>query len=221
MFKILLEEFLGDLRTQKTRAFLTMFAVCWGTIAVVLMLSFGEGLKRAMVAGMLGAGEQMFMIYGGETTLPYEGLPKGRPIRLHKEDVELLSNVRGVDLVSLSYGRWGTSLQAGDIRTTTMMEGVTPAFSEMRNMYPASGGRFLNPRDQELKRRVAFLGDSIAKRLYPGESAIGKQLLIDGMPFTVVGTMVNKVQSSMNNGPDADRVVIPASVFRTIYGSTQ
>ena len=82
MLKILLEEFWGDLRTQRTRALLTMFAVCWGTIAVVLMLAFGEGLKRAVVAGLQGAGERMFMVYGGETTQPFEGLPKGRDIRL-------------------------------------------------------------------------------------------------------------------------------------------
>ncbi len=46
MWRILVEEFLGDLRTQRTRAFLTMFASTWGTIAVVLLLGFAEGLKR-------------------------------------------------------------------------------------------------------------------------------------------------------------------------------
>jgi putative ABC transport system permease protein len=65
---------------------------------------------------------------------------------------------------------------------------------------------------------VAFLGDSIATRLFPGESPVGRTLMVDGVPFTVVGVMEKKMQSSMNNGPDADRVVIPASVFRTVYG---
>jgi putative ABC transport system permease protein len=69
-----------------------------------------------------------------------------------------------------------------------------------------------------MKRRVAFLGDSIAARLYPGENPVGQTLMLDGMPFTVVGVMESKMQTSMNNGPDADRVIIPASVFQTMYG---
>jgi putative ABC transport system permease protein len=218
MFKILLEEFWGDLRAQKTRALLTMFAVCWGTIAIVLMLSFGEGLKRAVVAGLLGAGERVFIVSGGETTLPIDGLPKGRRIRLVEDDLAAIERLPGVDMVSPSYGRWGAQLVAGPVRTTTMMEGVYPDFQHMRNTYPVTGGRFLNSRDEEMKRRVAFLGDSIATRLFPGETAVGRTLMVDGVPFTVVGTMESKMQSSMNNGPDADRIIIPASVFRTMYG---
>lgn len=218
MFKILLGEFWGDLKAQRTRSLLTMFAVCWGTIAVVLMLSFGEGLKLALVNGLLGAGERVFMLGGGETTLEVDGLPVGRQIRLTEDDLALLAGLEGVDMVSPSYGRWGTQLASASTRTTTMMEGVYPEFQHLRNMHPAAGGRFLNAQDQELKRRVAFLGDSIAARLYPGENAVGKTLMVDQTPFTVVGVMETKMQTSMNNGPDAERIIIPASVFQTMYG---
>jgi putative ABC transport system permease protein len=51
MLKNLLDDFIGDLRTQKTRAFLTMFAVGWGTLSVVLLLAFGEGVLRSVVGG--------------------------------------------------------------------------------------------------------------------------------------------------------------------------
>jgi putative ABC transport system permease protein len=173
-----------------------------------------------VVDGMLGAGEKMFIVYGGNTTLAFQGLPKGRYIPLHEEDIPLLENIRGVDMVSPSFGRWGTKLEAGKNRTTTFMEGVYPDFEYMRNTYPKLGGRFLDERDEEQRRRVAFLGDSIAARLYPGTSAVGQRLLIDGLPFTVVGVMQSKMQTSMNNGPDAERVIIPASVFRAVYGPT-
>lgn len=218
MIRILLEEFWGDLKAQKTRALLTMFAITWGTLAVVLMLAFGEGLKHAIVSGLTGAGQRMFMVYGGETRIVFEGLPKGRPIRLTEEDMELIQrNIPQVDMVSASYGRSAT-LEAGANKTRTFMEGVHPAFEEMRTMYPASGGRFLNVKDVAERRRVVFLGDSIAHRLFDGEPAVGRTLTIDGVPFTVVGTMQSKFQTSMNNGPDADRAVIPASTFQAIYG---
>ena len=76
MWKILLEEFVGDLKAQKMRTFLTTFAMTWGTIAVVLLLSFGEGLKRAVVDGLVNAGDQIYMVYGGETSKVFEGLPR-------------------------------------------------------------------------------------------------------------------------------------------------
>jgi putative ABC transport system permease protein len=221
MWKSLFQNFIGDLASQKTRAFLTMFAVCWGTVSIVLLLAFGEGLKRAVMAGSLGAGEQMFMIFGGETTRVHHGLPSGRSIRLVEEDMELIRrSIPEADLVSASYGRWGTAISTPALKTTTMMEGVTPEFAQMRNMYPVAGGRFLNSADLELRRRVAFLGDSIAKRLFPGQDAVGQTLMVDGLPFTVVGVMERKMQTSMNNGPDADRIVIPASTLRTLYNRT-
>ena len=220
MWKTLLEEFWGDLKTQKTRALLTLFAIAWGTIAVVLMLSFGEGLKRSVMRGTLGMGGQMFIFYGGETGKPFEGLPRGREVRLAEEDRDLLTrSIEGIDLASVSYGRWGTQLKTPQTTTTTFMEGVDPSFEELRRMYPAAGGRFLSSVDVAERRRVIFLGDSIARRLFPGTDAVGKTLYLDGVPFTVVGTMQRKMQTSSNNGPDADRAIIPSSTFRTIYGN--
>jgi putative ABC transport system permease protein len=219
MIPLLLAEFWTDLKAQRTRALLTLFAVFWGTLTIVLLLAFGEGLKRAMVEGMLGAGERMFMVYGGETTQPYKGLPGGRRIRLAEEDRELiLRAIPEADRASVSYGQWGTMLRSPHHSTTTMMEGVNVDFSEMRSMYPVAGGRFLNERDLAERRRVVFLGDSIAIRLFPAGDAVGATIQIDGVPFTVVGTMASKAQMSMNNGPDADRAIIPATTFRAIYG---
>jgi putative ABC transport system permease protein len=219
MWKILIQEFWDDLKTQKTRAFLTMFAITWGTIAVVLLYAFGSGLGNTMKNGFLNAGNYIFMIYGGETSKPYEGLAKGRPVRLREEDLgTLLKTIPELEMGSVSYGRWGASLKAGEIKTTTFMEGVDPSFEDLRRLYPAAGGRFLNVIDSKERRRVVFLGDAIAERLFPGISPIGQTLMIDGLPFTVVGVMQKKMQTAMNNGPDAERAIIPSTTFRAIYG---
>ena len=219
MWRILLEEFFGDLRTQKTRTFLTMFAITWGTIAIVLLLAFGEGLKQQISTGLLNAGEKIFMTYGGETSKEFEGLPRGRRIRLTEEDMDLVvKSVEDVDVASPSYGRWGVTLSYGDVKTTTYMEGVHPPFAELRKMFPKTGSRFINERDVKERRRVLFLGDSIAYRLFGDEDPVGKVLDIDGLPYTVIGVMQGKFQDSMNNGPDEERAIIPASTFKTVYG---
>jgi putative ABC transport system permease protein len=221
MFHILLLDFIGDLKAQRTRAFLTFFAVAWGTLAVVLLLAFGEGLKRTIHDGLLGAGERIFMVYGGETSKPFAGLAQGRRIRLAEEDLELLMRaIPDLDRGSVSYGRWGTSYQMGKTRTNAFLEGVGPDHEAMRHMDPAEGGRFINAADIAQKRRVLFLGNELAQRIFGKDvDPIGKSVVVDGLPFTVVGALKKKFQDSSNNGPDADRGVIPYSTFRTIYGN--
>ena len=221
MWRILLEEFIGDLRTQRVRAFLTFFAVSWGTLSVVLLLAFGEGLKRTLRDGLLGAGERIFMVYAGETSVAFAGLPQARRIRLVEEDLELIRrSIPEIDRGSVSYGSWGVSYQVERKRTNAFLEGAGPDHEPMRHMFPADGGRFLNQRDLDLKRRVVFLGNELAERLFEsGVDPVGRAVTIDGLPFTVVGVLRKKFQDSSNNGPDALRAVIPYSTFRTIYGN--
>jgi putative ABC transport system permease protein len=87
-------------------------------------------------------------------------------------------------------------------------------------MYPSAGGRFLNADDVVLQRRVLFLGSKIAKDIFGAVDPVGQQILVDGLPFTVVGVMQPKIQTSMNNGPDTERAIIPFSTFKTMYGPT-
>jgi putative ABC transport system permease protein len=220
MWRILIGEFLGDLKTQRTRAFLTFFAVAWGTLSVVLLLAFGEGLKVAIRDGLLGAGDRIFMIFGGETSKPWLGLPQGRRIRLVEEDLALLRrSIPDLDRGAPSYGRYGVAFQVGPTRTNAYTEGVGPDHEDMRQMRAADGGRFINALDVTQKRRVVFLGNELRDRLYGKDfNPVGLTLTIDGLPFTVIGVLKKKFQDSSNNGPDEERAVIPYSTFRAIYG---
>ena len=220
MWKILLADVLGDLRANRTRSFLTIFAMVWGTISIVLLLAFGRGLRTQVSEGLLNAGERIFMVYGGETSLEHEGLSAGRRIRLREDDLDLvLRAVPEFEFGSPSYGRGRTHLKAGENQTTTYMEGVNPIFSELRRMFPAPGGRFINQRDVDQRRRVLFLGDEIAARLFGDTPPVGQTVLLDGLSFRVIGVMESKFQDSSNNGPDENRAIIPASTFRSIYGN--
>ena len=170
--------------------------------------------------GLLNAGERIFMVYGGQTSLEHEGLSRGRRIRLREDDLDLvLRAIPEFEFGSPSYGRGRTHLEAGENQTTTYMEGVNPIFSELRRMFPAPGGRFISQRDLDQRRRVLFLGDEIAARLFGDTRPVGQTVLLDGLSFRVIGVMESKFQDSSNNGPDENRAVIPASTFRSIYGN--
>lgn len=216
----LLKDFFFDLKANRVRAALTLAAITWGTVAVVLLLSFGDGLGTQMMNGLLNAGDRILIVYGGETGIAHEGLPKGRRIRLLEEDVELLDRiVPAIDMISPQY-RKNITLTYGKYSVTTECEGVNPFFEEMRRMYPAGGGRFINELDVSQQRRVIFLGEVIAAEIFKGEDAVGKTILVDNVPFTLVGVMQKKIQTSMNNGPDTRRAIMPYSTFRTSYGNT-
>lgn len=218
MWKILFIEFFADLRNQKLRTFLTVMAISWGTFAVVLLLAFGQGVGNKMLEGMLGAGNQVMIIYGGQTSINHDGLGIGRPIRFKEDDIDLISKtVPHIEYISPQYGRYGMQLKTELTTTTTYGEGVNPGFEIMRTMYPAAGGRFINEKDVTEQRRVIFLGHGIAGRLFGDEDPIGKQLLLDGTPFVVIGVMQPKLQTSMSNGPDEDRAIIPYTTFRNMY----
>ena len=121
-----------------------------------------------------------------EDALEHEGLSRGRRIRLREDDLDLvLRAIPEFEFGSPSYGRGRTHLEAGDNRTTTYMEGVSPIFSELRRMFPAPGGRFINQRDIDQRRRVLFLGDEIAARLFGDTPPVGQTVLLDGLSFRV------------------------------------
>jgi len=219
MWRELLREFFQDLLTQRTRAFLTILAITWGTVAVVLLLSFGEGLGNQMQNGLLNAGNKIMILYGGETGKQFEGMAKGRKIRMTEEDAAMLHQaIPMIAMISPQYNQF-VSLRYGKFMTNTECEGVNPNFEEMRRMYPSAGGRFLNDADVALQRRSLVLGSKIAKDIFGADDPIGKTVMVDGIPFTVVGLIQKKLQTSMNNGPDDERAIIPYSTFRTMYGN--
>ncbi len=215
---MLLREFIEDIRTQKTRAFLTTIAISWGIIAVTLLMAFGEGLSFRMREGLLNAGDRIIRVYNGQTTKKWEGLPVGRRIRLKKEDCEVIrQNIPQVAVAAPGLGRYAR-LKVGDKTSSTHMEGVYPAFEFLRRTYHAAGGRFINGKDLQERKRVVFLGGELAKELFDRPDPLGEFVKIDGIPFKIIGTMPKKLQTSMNNGPDDRRAIIPYTTYQGIYG---
>lgn len=215
----LIKEFLRDMGNHRMRTMLTLVAITWGTLSVVLLLAFGKGFGTAMRDGMVNAWNRVIILYGGETGKVFQGLPKGRQIGLTEEDITLLKEaVPNIVMISPQY-RKEAELFYGKTRLTTECEGAGPDFEVMRAMYPEAGGRFIDANDIKERKRSLVLGYEIADDLFKGENPIGKTVMVDNVPFTVVGIIEKKLQTSMNNGPDSRRAVIPYSTFRTSYGN--
>jgi putative ABC transport system permease protein len=72
--------------------------------------------------------------------------------------------------------------------------------------------------DEVQRRRVMFLGNDLAKDIFGDEPPVGKTLLVNNAPYTVIGVMQKKTQMGMYGGPDANHAVIPISTFRAQFG---
>jgi putative ABC transport system permease protein len=209
--------FRADLEHQRKRIVLTVLAIAWGTLSIVILLSFGEGLKRAFNKGARGMGEGIAVVWPGATTRAYMGLPSGRPIPIKEEDPELLrSRIPEIASLSAEYARW-TSVSAGEKTINTRVRGVDPQFGELRNIHPQPGGRFLNERDMAEKRRVAFLGEELAEDLFGTQDVVGKTVQINQSTFLVIGVAQKKIQMGMYNGPDKNQATVPAPTFKATY----
>jgi len=215
----LLRLFYRELRGQRKRMTLTIIALAWGTFSIVILLAFGEGLNRQMRKAFHGLGQGICIVSGGQTSKPYQGLGKGRRIFLKLEDLDVLKErVAGIDLISPENDRYINTLTYGRKSITKRVIGVAPAFEDLRTYYPERESRFLNETDIEGKRRVIFLGTDIKKELVGTGEAVGKTILVNAVPFLVVGIMQNKMQNSMYNGPDVEKAAIPYTAYLTIFG---
>src|SRR5512135_1148021 len=216
---LVLQLFLRSARLQKKRATLTIAALAWGTVTILLLLAFGEGLKQEMSSSEQAMGNNLAILWPGETTIAYKGLPPGHGVRPRIEDVDFARpRMPELDAIWAELTSWRTALAYGRKTVNGRVIGTIADYGNARKHFPKPGGRFINPDDENEKRRVVFLGDEMAKDIFGDEEPVGKTILIYNSPFTVIGVMQRKRQSSTYGGPDAQHAVIPQSTFKAVLG---
>jgi putative ABC transport system permease protein len=216
---LVLQLFARSSRVQKKRAVLTVAAIAWGSLSLVLLLAFGEGLKRQITLAKSGLGVNIAVLWPGETTKPWQGLAAGRPVRPRVEDVALLH-----DRVPYLYGvsgemrKWSAAYTYGKKTVNGRLTGASLSYGDLRNQIARAGGRWLTPLDEQLRRRVIFVGSELAHDLFGDEDPIGRTLLVSNVPFVVVGVLEKKLQMGTYGGPDASQAVIPLQTFQAQFG---
>src|SRR5690554_6339107 len=88
----LISDLYKNLSSQKLCSFLTIFGIMWGTATLILLLAFGVGFRDQTVLNMRGMGDQLAIMFPGQTTKAFEGYGIGRPIRFREADAWLLKD---------------------------------------------------------------------------------------------------------------------------------
>ena len=212
-----LRQMLQDVRHQKMRTLLTLFGITWGTVSVALLVSFGEALEKRIKKNQHGLGENIVIAFPARTAIPFQGLGKGRRIRVSEEDIAALRREIPEAHFSGEFSRDTSAFRRERARVTPDISATSPVFAVMRNIIPAEGGRYINDVDVDRRRRVVFLGDKLKEDLFGAEDAIGKTVMIDSTPFLVIGVMQVKAQDSSYGGRDKDKAFVPESTYRGLF----
>lgn len=204
-----------DLRTQKLRLTLTLFGIFWGTFAVVVLLSFGAGLERKANEELGGTGP--VSLRNGVTRMAYRGLPENRRILLRPEDADLLRReIPGIARLSEVSSSTRT-LRAEERSARPTVYGVDPDYATLAEVEVADGGRFINRRDIEERRRIAVVGSDVVTELFGDGDALGRVFEMSGSVFTVVGVLQRR--AGVAGFSNDRRVFVPATTYRILHGT--
>jgi putative ABC transport system permease protein len=213
-----LRQMLQDVRHQKMRTLLTLLGITWGTVSVSLLVSFGEALQERVVKNQHGLGENIVIAWPARTSIPWQGLGKGRPVKVTEEDLAVLRREIPEATFSSEYSRDTSNFRRERARITPDMSATSPVFAAMRNIIPQEGGRYLTELDVDRRRRVVFLGNKLKQDLFGESDAVGRTVMIDNTPFLVIGVMQEKAQDSSYSGRDHSKAFVPESTYRGLFG---
>ena len=156
------------------------------------------------------------VMWGGQTSAQAGGERAGRRIFLKEADVEAIGDLGTIKYVSPeSYE--ALPIAYGTRQMTVGVRGILPEYGIMRSEQ-AGVGRFISHEDVGERRRVAFLGTEVARKLFSNIPPVGETVRIRGVSFEVVGVLDPKVTISNYFFPDTLSVFVPHSVIPVLFG---
>jgi len=189
---------------NKMRTFLTLLGIIIGVGAVIAMVSLGFGVKEQVKNNISRLGSNLLIVQSGGRTATGARIQAGSGARLTYEDAQAIEkNVDDILYVAPMVSK-GYQVVAGNQNWTTNVQGTTPNILNIRD-YTLEEGRNYNTRDMTSRDRVCVIGKTIVENLFPEGNPVGKSIRINKAPFTVIGVLAAKGQSSM--GQDQDDVI--------------
>jgi putative ABC transport system permease protein len=215
MIRHIFSEALNALNHYRLRSALTMLSIVWGVSSLMLLLSYGQGFEKALLKAFLQIGKDLVVVFPGQTSLQAGGERSGRYIPLELADVKAIQEgVPTVEAVSPEVRRYWPVTFADRTRSYGV-SGVHACFERIRSASLADG-RYLSEDDVLHRRRVAVIGEKVRHELFSGVPALGNEIKIAGLRFTVIGLLEKKTQISNYSTPDDMTVFVPFTTLSAV-----
>lgn len=204
-----------SLLRNKLRSGLTMLGIVWGLVTVVLLLSYGKSLGQEVMNGFMGLGDNVIMIWGGQTSMQAGGERSGKRVKFLDGDTEAVRDAVPFLKAVSSESDDGFSFKYGPKVVNIQSKAVEFPYGGMRRLNVAAG-RYFEPADFTDHRQVVIFGPHAAQKLFNGFPPVGESVEIEGHVFQVIGVLANKIQDSSNNGPDNENAFVPFDMMRLL-----
>ncbi|MCL6505577.1 MAG: ABC transporter permease, partial [Bryobacteraceae bacterium] len=204
------------LRRSPLRSVLTMLGIVWGIAAVALLLAYGAGFRRVLLNSFEAFGKGAVVCWPQQTSEQAGGQRAGKRVVFTREDLEAVKQEATlVEDACLETVRF-LAITRAERLANTAVRGVCPEYGRMRNEV-ASEGRWITAEDVAERRRVVFLGKRLKERLFRQRPAVGEEVAINGLRFTVIGAMDLKMQDSNYFTSDDESAFIPYSTAGDLW----
>lgn len=196
-----------NLTTNKMRSFLTMLGIVIGVASIIALITIVRGTTSEMTSE--------FSTFGADKiTVQAMGTPLKQG--LMDSDIRKLSGIEHVAGISPTLSGRTSVIHEGEMREDVAVEGRNEVYFARANNLVVSG-RGINKLDIESKNKVALIGADIQKELFWGEKPIGKELLINGVSYQIIGIL--KESNSFSSSSNNNTVIIPYTTSMSLLGT--
>jgi len=214
-------EIFHTLGKNMVRTFLTMLGVIIAMIILVLLLGSTNGMSNGFDKVFAGTASNSLFVWGGATSEPYKGFERGRRINYKIEDAAILrEQIPQIEVLAPRIELAGHSATVTVYRNgRTSNSGVYGDYPEIDEITKKKlvEGRFLNQTDIDHSKKVCVIGEETYRQLFDkGEKAVGEEIRINGVYFTVVG--MYKPNNNINIDGE-NSIFIPFTTFQKAFNS--
>jgi putative ABC transport system permease protein len=211
---------IAALKVNALRSFLAMLGVIIGVASVIVMVSVASGASQAIEERIKALGTNLLIVSPGSFTSGGRRAGEGTAQALSEGDLKVIrAKVPGV-AAAAGVIQGSAPLVFGSSNWTTQVNGVNEDYLEVRDWALVEGRNFT---DAELRAgaKVAILGATAARELFGAASAIGEQIRINNVPFSVIGVLAVKGQSGWGSDQDDTALVPITTARRRLFGAEQ
>jgi len=200
------------LRVNALRSGLTMLGIIIGVGAVITMVAVGAGAQARVAEQIQSLGSNLIIVLSGAITSGGVRLGTGTQLTITEDDATAIAReVPAVQAAAPSM-RGSGQVVYGNLNWSTIVQGVTPEYFEARELGVVAGKTFTQ-QDVDGSTKVALLGQTVAQNLFGDSDPLGQVIRIRKVPFTVIGLLDRKGQSTWGQDQD-DIILIPLSTAK-------
>ncbi|PYM40566.1 MAG: multidrug ABC transporter substrate-binding protein [Candidatus Rokuibacteriota bacterium] len=197
-----------------------MLGIIIGVSAVIAMVGVGAGAQARVAEQIQSLGSNLIIALSGSATAGGIRLGTGSQLTISEDDANAIAREIPSVQVAASSVRGSAQVVYGNLNWSTVIQGVTPVYFEARD-WPVVDGRQISAEDVDGATKVALVGQTTALNLFGEAESVGQIIRIKKVPFTVIGMLDRKGQSSWGQDQD-DVILIPISTAKKkVLGTSQ